>query len=90
VFFVSINKAPEKQKRWDVVDAINARVRDQFTTEFAFLSFIDVNPALFDAQGKARTELYVPDMLHFKPPAYAAFTGIIKPVLTQAWAARSR
>jgi lysophospholipase L1-like esterase len=88
MIFASINRSPDKQKRWDVVDAVNARVRDTFTKEFAFLSYVELNPALFDAAGNARVELYLPDMLHFKPPAYVAFTEILKPALTKAWEAR--
>jgi len=88
MIFASINRSPDKEKRWDVVDAVNARVRDGFTKEFAFLSYVDLNPALFDAAGKARVDLYLPDLLHFKAPAYVAFTGIIKPVLSKAWASR--
>jgi hypothetical protein len=85
MIFVSINRSPDKEKRWDVVDAVNARVRDEFTKEFGYLSYIDVNPALFDANGKPKVELYRPDMLHFHPPAYVAFTAIVKPVLTGVW-----
>ena len=88
MIFASINRSPDKEKRWDVVDAVNARVRDGFTKEFAYLSYVELNPALFDAAGKARVELYLPDMLHFKPPAYVAFTEIPKPALTRAWAAK--
>jgi hypothetical protein len=88
MIFVSINRSPDKEKRWDVVDAVNARVRDQFTKEFAYLSYIDVNPALFDANGKAKVELYRPDMLHFHPPAYVEFTKIIKPILAETWNTR--
>ena len=88
MIFASINRSPDKEKRWDVVDAVNARVRDDFTKEFAYLSYVELNPALFDAAGKARVDLYLPDMLHFKPPAYVAFTEILKPVLTRAWAAK--
>jgi hypothetical protein len=85
MIFASINRSPDKEKRWDVVDAVNARVRDSFTKEFTFLSYVELNPALFDAAGKPRVDLYLPDMLHFKPPAYVAFTEILKPVLTRAW-----
>lgn len=85
MIFVSINRSPDKEKRWNVVDAVNARVRDGFTKEFGYLSYIDVNPALFDANGKPKIELYRPDLLHFHPPAYAAFTAIVKPVLTGVW-----
>lgn len=85
LIFVSINKAPDKEQRWDVVEAVNAKVRDQFTKQFGYLSYIEVNQALFDANGKARMDLYLPDKLHFHPPAYVAFTDIIKPILTKAW-----
>lgn len=85
MIFVSINRSPDKEKRWDVVDAVNARVRDGFTKEFGFLSYIDVNPALFDANGRPKIELYRPDLLHFHPPAYVAFTAIVKPVLSEVW-----
>ncbi len=88
MIFASVNRSPDKEKRWDVVDAVNARVRDSFTKEFGYLSYVELNPALFDAAGKARVELYLPDMLHFKPPAYVAFTEILKPVLTRTWASR--
>ena len=88
MIFASINRSPDKEKRWDVVDAVNARVRDGFTREFAYLSYVELNPALFDAAGKARVDLYLLDMLHFKPPAYVAFTQILKPALTAVWAAR--
>ena len=88
MIFASINRSPDKEKRWDVVDAVNTRVRNSFTKEFAYLSYVELNPALFDAAGKARVELYLPDMLHFKPPAYVAFTEILKPALTRTWASR--
>jgi lysophospholipase L1-like esterase len=48
------------------------------------MRYIDLNPVLFK-NGEPRMELYRPDGLHFHPPAYVEFTGIIKPVLSQAW-----
>jgi lysophospholipase L1-like esterase len=49
-------------------------------------TFIDVNPALVDADGHPRLDLYLADKLHFHPPAYVAFTTILKPVLERVWA----
>jgi GDSL-like lipase/acylhydrolase family protein len=86
VFFVSINKAPEKQHLWKVVDEANSRVRD-YTKGNPRLGFIDVNPALFDKAGKPRLELYQEDQLHLRPAAYAEFTRLIRPVVEKAWAA---
>jgi lysophospholipase L1-like esterase len=86
IYFVSINKAPEKQHLWNVVDEANSRVRD-YTKRNRRLGYIDVNPALFDRAGKPRLDLYQDDQLHLRPPAYAEFAKIIRPVIERAWAA---
>lgn len=84
IFFVSINRAPEKMDKWAQVDEANTLVKT-FCATNKKLGYIDVNPALFDKEGKPRMELYLPDKLHFQEPAYVEFTAIIKPVLTKAW-----
>jgi hypothetical protein len=84
IYYVSINKPPQKRDRWDVVDAANRMVAE-FTSRDQRRGFIDVNPALFDGEGKPRVELYLPDMLHFKDPAYEEFTRIVKPVIEREW-----
>ena len=84
IFYVSINRAPQKMDRWDWVDDANRQIKE-FCEKDKQLGFIDVNPALFDREGKPRLELYLPDKLHFLEPAYDEFTKIIKPVIEQAW-----
>jgi hypothetical protein len=49
-----------------------------------------LNPVLVDAQGHPRLELYRNDKLHFHPPAYVEFAGVIRPVLERLWAAEAR
>ena len=83
-YFVAINRSPDKRERWNVVDAVNADLKALAATT-PYLRYIDLNPVLFDARGEPRTELYRPDGLHFHPPAYDLFAGIIKPGLTEAW-----
>ncbi len=84
IFFVSINRAPQKQDRWDIVDEANRQVRAYCKTDQR-LGYIDVNPALFDRKGNPRLELYQEDRLHFKPQAYVEFTTIVKPIIAKAW-----
>ena len=84
VYFVAINKSPDKRARWNVVDAVNAEMLSAAATT-PHLRYLDLNPVLFDIHGEPRAELYRPDGLHFFPPAYDAFTAIIKPVLIDAW-----
>lgn len=86
IYYTSIQKAPEKRDRWDVVDAVN-REMERYSHQTGNLGFIDLNPALFDRRGNLREDLFLPDQLHFRPgsSAYAEFAQIVKPVLTQAW-----
>lgn len=87
IFYVSINKAPQKKSRWGTVDSANAMIR-QYCLATTHHTFIDVNPMLFDKNGNPRLELYESDLLHFKAPAYEELTKVIKPVLQEAWAKR--
>jgi hypothetical protein len=84
IYYVAINRSPDKRARWGVVDEVNADLK-ALSARSPYLKYIDLNPVLFDAKGEPRGELYRPDGLHFFPPAYELFTGIIKPVLTEAW-----
>jgi hypothetical protein len=85
-FYTSIQKAPEKRARWDVVDAVN-REMQRYSRDAVNGGYIDLHPVLFDSQKKLREALFLPDGLHFPPDstAYLEFSQIIKPILTQAW-----
>jgi len=83
VYYVAINRSPDKRDKWDVVDAVNAQMK-AMAGSTPHLRYVDLNPVLFK-NGEPRMELYRPDGLHFHPPAYDEFAGIIKPVLSQAW-----
>jgi lysophospholipase L1-like esterase len=84
IVFVSINRAPEKQDRWDVVDAVNRQV-EAYAAQTTRLQYVNVNPALFNRDGTPRIELYMPDELHLRPAAYVEFARILKPILTKAF-----
>ena len=83
IVFVSVNKAPEKRDRWDVVDDINRQIQ-KYAERNPRIEFVDVNVALFNADGSSKTALFMNDQLHLRPPAYEEFTRILKPVLTKA------
>ena len=87
IVFVSINRAPEKQDRWDVVDAVNHQV-EAYAAETTRLQYVDVNPVLFNRDGTPRIELYMADELHLRPAAYEGFARILKPILAEAFATR--
>ncbi len=84
IFYVSINRAPQKKAKWNFVDSTNALVKE-YCEQIKNRNFIEVNPILFDKNGEPRYELYKEDQLHFREPAYAEFTALIKPVVEKAW-----
>jgi lysophospholipase L1-like esterase len=85
VVFVSINRAPEKQDRWNIVDDVNRQI-EQYSATNKRLTYVDVNPALFNADGSSRLEFFMNDGLHLRAPAYEEFARILKPALTKALA----
>lgn len=84
IVFVSVNRAPEKHDLWNVVDDVNRRMQ-AYASSHPRVEYVDVNPVLFTADGKPRVDLYMPDELHLRPPAYEGFTRILKPVLIHAF-----
>jgi lysophospholipase L1-like esterase len=84
IVFVSVNRAPEKQELWNVVDEVNRRMQ-AYAASHPRVEYVDVNPVLFTADGKPRYDLYMPDQLHLRPPAYEGFAKILKPVLTRTF-----
>jgi lysophospholipase L1-like esterase len=84
VVFVSINRAPSKEDRWDVVDDVNRQIK-MYAASHPQVEYVDVNPVLFNANGTPRLDLYVEDELHLRPAAYEGFATILKPVLTRAF-----
>jgi hypothetical protein len=89
IIFVSSTRSPDRVARWEQVDHYNALARAYCATTPLRL-FVDVNPALVDAAGHPRLDLYKEDKLHFHPPAYVEFTRVIRPVLERVWADVSR
>ncbi|MCP4714755.1 MAG: hypothetical protein GY868_06520 [Deltaproteobacteria bacterium] len=84
IYFVSINRAPQKITKWSIIDAANKAVQE-YCRNTSGVDYIDVNQALFDARQQPRYELFQEDGLHLRQAAYRAFTAIIKPILLQTW-----
>ena len=87
IYYVSINRAPQKRDRWDIVDSTNALVKE-FCSATKNLEFIDVNPVLFDQEKIPRMEFYQSDQLHLTDQAYEEFAALIKPILERVWMAK--
>ena len=84
IYFVSLNKAPQKAGKWAELDEINRMAAERCSRD-GRLGYIDINPPFFNGSGQLRRELYIGDGLHFMPDAYRILTSRIKPVIESAW-----
>jgi lysophospholipase L1-like esterase len=80
IAFVSITTSPARFAEVGTVREANRLVREYVATE-PRLSFIDVFPAMLDAAGRPRAELYVEDRLHLNRQGYALWIPLIEPFL---------
>lgn len=85
IIYVSSTRAPDRVERWEQVDRYNALVL-AYCAATPHHTYVDINPALVDADGRPRLDLYKEDKLHFHLSSYDEFARIIKPVLHRVWA----
>ena len=72
--------------RWDIaqkMQAANAMIRD-YCQDRHGITFIDVWPALLNASGMPRVELFIQDGLHLNEAGYNAWSAVIAPILKEA------
>ncbi|MDR3444972.1 MULTISPECIES: SGNH/GDSL hydrolase family protein [unclassified Dyella] len=80
IVYVSIKPSLARLALWPTMKAANDKIRDWAATQKS-IRFVDVAPAMLDAQGKLRPELFRPDGLHMQPAGYALWIAALKPVL---------
>ncbi len=82
IAYISIAGNPA---RWAQVDRVRQanRLIEAYTTRTPNMTFIDIFPAMLDASGQPRPELFVADRLHMNAAGYAIWTRIVAPFLKQ-------
>jgi len=80
ITFVSLKPSPSREKYQVKVKAVNNEIR-LFLKKEKMAAFIDIYPAMLDANGKMREELYEEDRLHMKPEGYRIWQKIMLPYL---------
>lgn len=79
ICFVSMKLSPSRRQHWETVKKGNQMVK-AFSTGKR-LSYVDINPVLFNANGTVKAELYTKDSLHLNPQGYHAYAKVLKPFL---------
>jgi lysophospholipase L1-like esterase len=86
IYYVSIKPSPTRRSQLPIEQQTNQMIANFISTQDR-VQFIDITPAMLDARGKVRRELFRWDGLHMNPRGYALWTAIIKPILLQRFSA---
>lgn len=78
VVYIGICPTIARQHSWPEIQKFN-RLVEQACAARAHFYFVDSAPAILDAAGQLRPELYLPDTLHFNPQGYQAWAGGVCP-----------
>lgn len=80
VDYISIKYSPSREKLWPQMKEANKMIA-AFMKKEPNAEFIDVTKAMEDANGNVRKEIFVEDMLHFKPEGYQIWTKVMNPYM---------
>jgi lysophospholipase L1-like esterase len=80
IIYLSIKPSLARQALWPQMQQANQQIRTWAATQ-KNVRFVDIAPAMLNAQGKPRAELFRPDGLHMLPAGYALWIAALKPVL---------
>jgi hypothetical protein len=81
LYFLSIKPSPWRWSQWPVMAKANALIRS-WSRHHAHLHYIDGANVLLDTDGHPRDDLFWFDGLHLNEKGYAAWSQIIRKVLT--------
>jgi lysophospholipase L1-like esterase len=82
IYFISIKPPKKRRKHWPTMQAANQLVREYCGTD-SRLHYIDIVPAMLDAAGNPRLDVFRRDGLHYNEKGYAVWTSIIKPIISR-------
>lgn len=78
--YISCKPSPSRANAMEKFRAANALIAAVCAKD-PLCTFVDVFPAMLDAQGAPRPELFVGDMLHMNAKGYAIWTKLLTPLL---------
>ncbi|HVT71993.1 MAG TPA: SGNH/GDSL hydrolase family protein [Lacunisphaera sp.] len=80
LLYLAMKPSPSRWRLHEQYERANRLIADQCAAD-PRLAFVDVWPAMLDAQGQPRPELFRPDLLHLKPAGYAIWVRLLTPLL---------
>ena len=80
VDYISMKYSPSREELWPQMKETNQKIA-AFMKKQRNAKFIDVTKAMEDSNGKVRKDIFVEDMLHFKPEGYKIWAKVLTPYL---------
>ncbi len=84
IYFISLKPPKARLAYWPIMQAANRLIQDDCASD-ARLHYIDVVPAMLDADGHTRGELFRWDGIHLNARGYQIWTAVVKPILLAAF-----
>ena len=84
IYFISIKPPKRRLRLWPAMQVANQFVREYCASEER-LHFIDIVPAMLDADGKPRRDVFKWDGIHLNEKGYAIWASVVRPILAEAF-----
>ncbi|UKB85563.1 GDSL-type esterase/lipase family protein [Chryseobacterium sp. MEBOG06] len=80
VDYISMKYSPSREQLWPQMKQANTMIA-AFMKKQRKSKFIDVTKAMEDSNGNVRKDIFVEDMLHFKPEGYKIWAKVMTPYM---------
>jgi len=84
--FIATTRAPSRKAKWPELDQFN-RDLAAYAKQEKNTWFVDINPALNQANGEGKEGHYLKDNLHPSELGYKEITKVLRPAVDAAWQA---
>jgi len=84
IYHISTKPPKRRLRLWPAMQEANQLVREYCASDRR-LHYIDIVPAMLDAEGKPRRDVFKWDGIHLNEKGYAIWKSIVRPILAEAF-----
>jgi len=84
IYYISTKPPKRRLRLWPAMQEANQLVREYCASD-GRLHYIDIVPAMLDAEGNPRRDVFKWDGIHLNETGYAIWKSIVRPVLVEAF-----
>jgi lysophospholipase L1-like esterase len=84
IYYISTKPPKRRLRLWPAMQEANQFVREYCASDER-LHYIDIVPAMLDADGEPRHDVFKWDGIHLNEKGYAIWTSVVRPILAEAF-----